>query len=149
MPHSIPFRLDASARERQLASFNARDEIIWFGFKGSFDETGTAIIRFEYALPGALGGGGTSAVNGGVIAAGFDAAFVLAGLGQYETDVVVTLDLSVQFLSLARPAPGLAFHATVTRSSRHFAFAQGELGVPGSAPFATAKAMVAPQFPKV
>jgi acyl-coenzyme A thioesterase PaaI-like protein len=50
---------------------------------------------------GVLGGGGTKALNGEVIAAVFDAAFVLAGLAQYEAEVVVTLELSVQFLSLA------------------------------------------------
>ncbi|MCR5882204.1 hypothetical protein LRS03_04750 [Rhizobacter sp. J219] len=144
MPHAVAFRLDADARGRQLKGFNSRVEIIWFAFQGSFEAPGTAEIRFAHTIPGMLGGGGTGAVNGGVIAAGFDAALVLAGLGHYETDVVVTLDLSVQFLALARPGPGLVFRAHVTRSARHFAFVQAEL-VDGDRTLATAKGMVAPQ----
>jgi acyl-coenzyme A thioesterase PaaI-like protein len=54
---------------------------------------------------GLQGGGGTGAINGGVIAAGFDAVAVLTGLGHYETDTVVTVDLSVQFLALAEAGP--------------------------------------------
>ncbi len=145
MPHELTFRLGADAWERQLQCFSARAEIAWFGFEAAFAAPGTAEIRFSRTLPGMLGGGGTGAVNGGVIAAGFDAALVLAGLGHYDTDVVVTLDLSVQFLALARPSPGLVFKAWLTRSARHFAFAQAEL-VDGNRTFATAKGMVSPQF---
>ena len=90
-----------------------------------------------------LGGGGTAATNGGVIAAGFDAVLVLASLGHYETDIVVTLDLSVQFLALARPSATLIFRAGVTRSARHFAFVQAEL-LDGDRTLAMAKGMVAP-----
>jgi acyl-coenzyme A thioesterase PaaI-like protein len=142
-----PFRLSAEQRETQIRAFNMRDEIVWFGFQGAFEEPGTAIITFSRMEAGALGGGGTKAVNGGVIAAGFDAAFVLAGLGQYDTDVVVTLDLSVQFLNLALASPSLAFEAQVVRSAKHFCFAQGVLrdrANPDGPPFSLAKAMVAP-----
>ncbi|WP_334187447.1 PaaI family thioesterase [Noviherbaspirillum sp.] len=124
-----------------------RNEIIWFGFQGAFEKPGTAIITFSRMEAGALGGGGTKAVNGGVIAAGFDAAFVLAGLGQYDTDVVVTLDLSVQFLNLAIASPSLAFEAQVVRSAKSFCFAHGVLrdrANPGGPAFSLAKAMVAP-----
>ena len=75
---TIPFRLVSTQREEQLAQFNARKEIAWFGFRGAFKEPGLAIINFTKIESGLQGGGGTSAINGGVIAAGFDAAFVLA-----------------------------------------------------------------------
>ncbi|WP_222432833.1 PaaI family thioesterase [Caenimonas sedimenti] len=141
----IPFRLAPDARSRQLSSFNDRAEIRWFGFRGQWVEPGWAEIEFERIEAGALGGGGVDAINGGVIAAGFDAAFVLAGLGHYDSKAVVTLELSVQFLSLARAAEPLAFRAGVTKSSRGFAFAQGALlARRGGAPFATASAMIAP-----
>lgn len=143
----IPFRLSAEKREEQIHAFNIRNEIIWFGFQGTFEEPGTAVITFSKMEAGVLGGGGTAAVNGGVIAAGFDAAFVLAGLGQYDTDVVVTLDLSVQFLNLAKVGPSLAFEAQVVRSAKHFCFAQGVLrdrANPGGPAFSLGKAMVAP-----
>ena len=108
---TIPFRLVSTQREEQLAQFNARKEIAWFGFRGTFKEPGLAIINFTKIESGLQGGGGTSAINGGVIAAGFDAAFVLAGLGHYDSKVVVTLELSVKFLSLALVSESLAFQA--------------------------------------
>ena len=146
-PVCVPFRLDAAARGDALREFNARAEILWFGFRGRFEEPGLSVITLERLEPGLLGGGGTAALNGGVISAGFDAAVVLAGLGQYAAPAVVTLELSVRFLSLARPAPGLAFRARVVRSSRRFAFVEAELsdaGDPAGSASALASAMVAP-----
>jgi acyl-coenzyme A thioesterase PaaI-like protein len=144
---SVRFRLAPSRREEQLKQFNARKEIEWFGFKGSFHEPGLAIITFARLGAGAQGGGGTAAINGGVIAAGFDAAFVLAGLGHYESDVVVTLELSVKFLSLALVSESLAFQAHVIRSAKNFSFAEGFLSDAGATAgqhMAVATAMVAP-----
>ena len=58
---------------------------------------------------------------------------------------MVTLELSVQFLALARTDAPLVFRAGVTRSSRHFAFARALLAAEGGHdPFATATAMLAP-----
>lgn len=147
MHAAVPFRLPRERRATQLQRFNARAEIAWFGFQGRFEEPGTACIALLELHPGALGGGGTAAINGGVIAAGFDAAFVLAGLGHYDTDVVVTLELSVQFLRLARAIEVPAIQARVLRSSRHVCFVEGELVDRGDAslpPFAVAKGMLSP-----
>lgn len=141
------FRLSADQLAAQLRQFNARDEIAWFGFVGAFESPGQAVVRFARLGQGALGGGGTAAVNGGVIAAGFDAAFVLAGLGQYDTPVVVTLELSVRFLHLARADRPLAFRASAVRSSRRFCFIEGFLaadGDPHAPHLASASGMVAP-----
>lgn len=146
---SVPFRLDPARREDKLEAFNRRAEIRWFGFVGSYADPGSALVAITRLDAGLQGGGGTTAINGGVIAAGFDAAFVLAGLAHYEAEVVVTLELSVKFLSLARADPSLAFHAHVVRSARHLAFAEGFLarrdaaGVSGPH-LAIATAMVAP-----
>ena len=71
---TIPFRLVSTQREEQLAQFNARKEIAWFGFRGAFKEPGLAIINFTKIESGLQEGGGISAINGGVIATGFDAA---------------------------------------------------------------------------
>lgn len=143
----VPFRLSKERLQAQLAQFNARNEVKWFGFLGRLDAPSTVLVTLPSVGPGVLGGGGTAAINGGVIAAGFDAAFVLAGLTQYESDVVVTLELSIKFLSLARVDKPLAFAANVVRSSRRFSFVQGVLA-PQEAlagpPFATASGMVAP-----
>jgi acyl-coenzyme A thioesterase PaaI-like protein len=144
---AVPFRLSVEQRSRQLVGFNTRKEIEWFGFEGTFEEPGIAIVSFKTFNQGVLGGGGTDAINGGVISAGFDAAFVLAGLAQYDVDVVVTLELSVQFLSLAKVSSVLAFHAEVVRSAKNFCFVKGALlgDKDGSrTAFALASGMVAP-----
>jgi acyl-coenzyme A thioesterase PaaI-like protein len=145
---SVVFRLDRQRRARQLQQFNAREEIAWFGFEGVFEEPGSACITFRALHPGSRGGGGSAALNGGVIAAGFDAVFVLAGLGHYDSEVVVTLELSVKFLSLALSSEPLAFRAQVVRSAKHFSFAQGFLtssSEPAATHYAIASAMVAPR----
>ena len=144
---SVPFRLSAQQREAQLRQFNDRREILWFGFRGSFREPGSSVIRFIKLEAGLQGGGGTNAINGGVISSGFDAAFVLAGLGHYESEVVVTLELSVKFLSLAVASDSLAFQAHVVRSAKNFSFAEGFLSSdtdPVATHLAIATAMIAP-----
>ena len=83
---------------------------------------------------------------------GFDARaeVVWFGLGHYNTDVVVTVELSVRFLSLARLSKGLVFEAHVVRSVRRFAFAEGFLGDVddrSAARVAMASAIVAPARP--
>lgn len=140
----IPFRRDAADRALSLSLFNRRAEILWFGFDGSFG-TDEAVIGLTALPEGMLGGGGAAALNGGVIAAGFDAAVVLAGLGHYDTDTVVTLNLAVQFLHLAQPAPSLAFRAWATRTTRHVCFVEGRLG-DGDTVFASCTGMVMPVY---
>ncbi|MGE3346376.1 MAG: PaaI family thioesterase [Ramlibacter sp.] len=144
---SAAFRLSPERRAEQLLQFNARKEVLWFGFKGAFEEPGIAVVTLSGLAPGLLGGGGTAALNGGVISAGFDAAFVLAGLGHYDSEVVVTLELSVKFLSLASASDSLAFRAHVVRPARNFSFAEGVLvdtAHPTATGLALATAMVAP-----
>ena len=138
----VAFRLQAPALERAAKLFNERGEIGWFGFRGSFEDN-CAVIRFEGMHRGLQGGGGTNAVNGGVIAAGFDAAAVLTGLGHYETDAVVTVDLSTQFLALAQVGDSLRWTAWATRTTRGLCFVQGTLG-DGEQVFATSSAVVKP-----
>jgi acyl-coenzyme A thioesterase PaaI-like protein len=136
------FRLEPAALARAEALFNARGEVAWFGFRGRFED-GQAVIRFGEVHRGLTGGGGTAAVNGGVIAAGFDAAAVMTGLGHYETDTIVTVDLSVQFLALAQATEALAWRGWTTRTTRSLAFVQATLG-DGEQVFATAHAIVKP-----
>ena len=72
---------------------------------------------------------------------------MLAGLGHYDSKVVVTLELSVKFLSLALVSESLEFQAHVVRSAKNFSFAEGFLSQAGTGPaqhLAIATAMVAP-----
>lgn len=121
------FRLAPDRLAGQLEAFNRRPEVTWFGLAGQFEPPGDALVRFVRMDAGLLGGGGTAALNGGVIAAGFDAACVLAALGQYDVAVVVTLTLQVHYLRLARMAPGTVFRARVVKSARHVCFVEGTL----------------------
>lgn len=140
---AVPFRLQPAQRERALRLFNERGEIRWFQFQASLEEA-VAEVRFAAALHrGVQGGGGTGAINGGVIAAGFDAVAVLTGLGHYETDTVVTVDLHVQFLALAEAARPLAWRGWATRTTRSMCFVQAVLADGGTV-FATATALVKP-----
>ncbi len=142
----VAFRLSPERLQQQLAQFNARSEVRWFGFIGALQLPSTVTVSLGALQAGVLGGGGTSAINGGVIAAGFDAAFVLAGLAQYDTEVVVTAELSVKFLSLAVASQVPVFSAGVVRSSRRFSFVEGVLAPGGNleSPFALASGIVAP-----
>ncbi|MBC5765419.1 PaaI family thioesterase [Ramlibacter albus] len=140
---AVPFRLQAEALERAQRLFNERGEVRWFGFEGRFEEGAIVAIRFGELHEGLQGGGGTQAINGGVIAAGFDAAVVMTGLGHYETDTIVTVDLSVQFLALAKPGPELAWRAWATRTTRGLCFVQAVLG-DATAAYASATGVVKP-----
>lgn len=140
---TIPFRVNAARREELLTLFNGREEIKWFGFQGAWSEPGFATVTFSQVKAGMQGGGGKAAINGGGIAAGFDAAFVLAGLGQYDVEIVVTVELSVKFLSLALLSNALSFNAHIVRSGKNFSFAEAYLSGAGQH-LAVASAIVAP-----
>jgi acyl-coenzyme A thioesterase PaaI-like protein len=144
MQTSVPFRLDPAALGAARDAFNRRGEIIWFGFAGRFADAGIAEISPGPAHPGQRGGGNTPAVNGGVIAAGFDAVAVLVGLGHYPTDVVVTLDLAVQFLRLAPASEQLRWRGWATRTTRDLCFVQAVLEDENGA-YSTAHALVKAQ----
>ena len=149
-PHvrMVPFRLPPERLSARLQDFNRRREITWFGLHGTLDGDEDAVVRFQAMDAGVLGGGGMAAINGGVVAAGFDAVCVLAAQAQFDVDVIVTLTLSVQFLRLARVSPGLEFRAQVSKSAKQVCFVQAQLmdGKDAKAmPLATAMATLAPR----
>lgn len=144
----LPWRLAPGSLSQQEAQFNARAEVLWFGFVGRLDASGWAEVRLSGTQAGHQGGAGLAALNGGVIAAGFDAACVLAGLGHYDTPTVITLDLSVRFLEPALVTRKLAFRAGAMRTLRQLATMEGALwdeATPSSRPLATATATVMPR----
>jgi acyl-coenzyme A thioesterase PaaI-like protein len=142
----LPFALPADRLLARLAGFHARREIGWFGLQGRFDAPDSAVVRLARFEPGYLGGGGTDALNGGLIASGFDAVCVLAALGHVDTEVVATLTLQVQYLRLAEATPGLEFRAQALKVARHVVFVQAVLADfdRDRGPAATAHATLAP-----
>jgi acyl-coenzyme A thioesterase PaaI-like protein len=144
---AAPFRLSRQLANAQLAGFNQRRELAWFGLQGQLRFPNHVAIRFSTIQTGFLGGGGVAAINGGVIAAGFDAACVLAALMQFDAKTVVTLTLQVQYLRLAHCSDSLEFQAWVTKSARHICFVQSVLvdtAASPQLPLAMASATLAP-----
>jgi acyl-coenzyme A thioesterase PaaI-like protein len=146
MPFALAFAKSPETLVMRLAEFHGRHEIAWLGLAGSFDAGGVAAVRYERLTPGHLGGAGTAALNGGMIASGFDAACVLAALGHVDTDVVATLTLQVQYLRRAMASPLLVFRAGAVKVARNVVFVQAVLEDPSRStePMATAQATLAP-----
>ncbi len=144
--NALPFVLPAEQLALRLAEFHGRQEVVWLGLAGRFEAEGRAAVRFERLTPGHLGGAGTDALNGGMIASGFDAACVLAALGHVDTDVVATLTLQVQYLRRAMASPSLVFRAGAMKAARSVVFVHALLEDPsrGPEPLAVAQATLAP-----
>jgi acyl-coenzyme A thioesterase PaaI-like protein len=126
-PLALPFRIRTSELGERLAEFNCRREIQWFGFSGQYEAPSSAVICLSQVEGGMLGGGGIDALNGGIIAAGFDAVCVLAAIAQFGACNVVTLNLQVQFMRLASLRPRHQFRAQVLKCGRHICFVQAVL----------------------
>lgn len=146
LPFAVPFALAPERLALRLADFHGRAEIAWLGLAGRFEGEGLAVARFERLTPGHLGGAGTNALNGGLIATGFDAACVLAALGHVDTEVVATLTLQVQYLRRAMASSSLMFRAWATKAARSVVFVHAVLEDPsrGPEPLAVAQATLAP-----
>lgn len=146
LPFALPFALPPESLALRLGAFHGRQEIAWFGLAGRFEGEGMAVVHFERLTTGHLGGAGTAALNGGMIAAGFDAACVLAALGHVDTEVVATLTLQVQYLRRAMASPSLIFSAGAMKAARSVLFVNAVLEDPsrGGEPLAVAQATLAP-----
>lgn len=146
VPFALPFALPAELLAQRLEAFHGRAEIAWLGLAGCFEGAGMAVVRFERLTPGHLGGAGTHALNGGMIACGFDAACVLAALGHVDTEVVATLTLQVQYLRRATASASLVFRAGATKAAPSVVFVQAALEDPsrGPEPLAVAQATLTP-----
>lgn len=144
--NALQFAQSPDTRAVRLAEFHGRQEITWLGLAGRFEAEGIAAVCFERLTLGHLGGAGTAALNGGMIASGFDAACVLAALGHVDTDVVATLTLQVQYLRRAMASPSLRFRAGVLKAGRSVVFVDAVLEDPdaGGEPLAVAHATLAP-----
>lgn len=136
---ALPLRLDPPGRRALLAQFHARPEIGWFGFRGRFAGR-RAELRITAAHDGQRGGAGGEAINGGVIAAAFDAAAALVAQAHHD-GAVATLDLSIRFLRATPPSPALRFRAAAMATTRDLTAVAAELHGPDGL-HATATALV-------
>lgn len=127
-----------------IAAFNARPEVLWAGLEGSVDPDGSACIRLSPSAASALEGTGSGGLNGGLIAAGFDAAVILAALMAADTDVVVTASLNVSYVQPARLSHAPRWRASATRSGRSIIHVAARLEADGEL-CATALAVTCPR----
>lgn len=117
-------RLEQLARYAQ--AFNQSQTVAFFGTRVSFPDELTARVDLDPVLPHHLGGMGTDAVNGGVLAALFDLAIGVTAALVDPTRRSATAQLSVSFMRAVR---GARFHiiATTARQGDVLTFSTARL----------------------
>ena len=125
-----PIPLDALERERWAERMNGLPAMGLMGARLNLEDP--AVVRLTLASVSAqhLGGLGTRAVNGAVIAALFDAALGIAGTLQFPGQRAGTVELSIKLMRPAFEAPLEVLGAAVKRTA-HLAFTEAELHADG------------------
>ena len=121
-----PIPLDAGARRRFEERMNGLASMRLMGARLDLGDPDVVRIGLAAVAEHHLGGLGTNAVNGAVIAGLFDAALGVAGTLQFGGQRAGTVELSIK---LMRPAfePPLEVLAITVKHSPHLAFTAAEL----------------------
>ncbi len=122
MPESRPHRPSPEQLARYAQLFNESLTLKYFGARISFPDGERVEIRLDEIRPEQRGGLGTSAVNGGVLAALFDFAIGITPALIDPTRRSATMQLSMSF---ERPVQGnsLRVEARVDSAARSVLFA--------------------------
>jgi acyl-coenzyme A thioesterase PaaI-like protein len=125
-----PIPLDAAARGQVAARMNGLASMRMIGAR--FDLADPQVVRIGLAEVAEhhLGGLGTRAVNGAVIAGLFDAALGMAGTLQFGGQRAGTVELSIKLMRPAFEAP-IEVLAIALKHSPHLAFTEAELYAEG------------------
>ena len=125
-----PIPLDAATREQFAARMNALASMRMMGAR--LDLADPEVIRIGLAEVGEhhLGGLGTRAINGAVIAGLFDLALGVAGTVQFGGQRAGTVELSIKLMRPAFEAPIEVLSVALKRSP-HLAFTEAELYAEG------------------
>ncbi len=97
MPESKPLPPSPQQLERYAELFNESVTLKYFGVRIAFPEGKRVEIRLDHIRPEHRGGLGTSAVNGGVLAALFDLAIGCTPALVDPTKRTATMQLSISF----------------------------------------------------
>lgn len=126
MPEHVPQRPTAEQLARYAKLFNESLTLKYFGARVSFPDADRVEIRIDQIRPEQRGGLGTSAVNGGVLAALFDFAIGVTAALIDPTRRSATMQLSMMF---ERPVQGdsLRVEARVNSAARSVLFATAVL----------------------
>jgi acyl-coenzyme A thioesterase PaaI-like protein len=125
-----PIPLDEAARRQVAARMNGLASMRLIGAR--VDLTDPKVVRLGLAEVAEhhLGGLGTRAINGAVIAGLFDAALGLAGGVQFGGQRTGTVELSIKLMRPAFEAP-LEVLSIALNQSPHLAFTEAELYADG------------------
>ena len=125
-----PIPLDAAARAAWAGRMNALPAMRTMGAALDLADEAIVAMRLETVAAHHLGGLGTKAVNGGVIAGLFDGALGVAGVLQFAGQRAGTVELSIKLMRPAFEAP-LVVHGICVRRTAHLAFTEAALYADG------------------
>jgi acyl-coenzyme A thioesterase PaaI-like protein len=118
--------LDASAREAWAARMNRMPAMQVIGATLDLGDPQLVALRLPTVAEHHVGGLGTRAVNGAIIAGLFDGALGVAGVLQFVGRRAGTVELSIKLMRPAFEAPLEAYGLCVKRTP-HLAFTEAEL----------------------
>ena len=125
-----PIPLDDDARRAFAARLNALASMRMIGARVDLADARVVRLGLAAVAEHHLGGLGTRAVNGAVIAGLFDAALGVAGTLQFAGQPAGTVELSIKLMRPAFEAP-LEVLAIALKHSPHLAFTEAELYAEG------------------
>jgi acyl-coenzyme A thioesterase PaaI-like protein len=117
---------DAQARAKWQEAFNAHSGMQYIGCRLDLADDRVVRVQLPQIESHHLGGLGSDAVNGAVLAGFFDIALGVAGVLQFPGQRAGTVDLSIKFM---RPTLGssVTAYAVALKRAENIAFVESEL----------------------
>lgn len=112
----------------RVAHWNGRPLFEWAGIRIVEARDGRSVLELEVE-PHHRGGGGSEAVNGAIVAYGFDCALGTASASTWDDTVraQVTISMNVNYLRMAQAERSLRLTGEVVTRGRGIVFTAGEL----------------------
>ena len=122
----LPIPLDPEARTAWQDAFNVHAGMQYIGCRLDLADPRVVRVHLPRIEPHHLGGLGSDAVNGAVLAGFFDIALGVAGVLQFPGQRAGTVDLSIKFM---RPTLGssVTAYAVALKRAENIAFVESEL----------------------
>ncbi|MDY6820829.1 MAG: PaaI family thioesterase [Deferribacterota bacterium] len=116
------------ATERFFEFMNQTPFFSWAGLKIIDAHNGEATIALE-VQDHHRGGGGTEAINGGIVAYMFDGLLGMAIASKWGSDIIgqVTVSLNIEYLRMIQASTMVMGKGRVVQLTKTLAFAEGEV----------------------
>jgi len=120
--------LNVSMSKKMLEFWNSTPLFSWAGLSIIDAKNGEAHIELV-VQDHHRGGGGTSAINGGIVAYMFDGLLGTAIISKWGKDIVgqVTITLNIEYLHMIQAQKKVVGKAKVVRITKTMAFAEGQV----------------------